>query len=326
MNLVKRIKMGAERFNFDFDTAGLSAYADMNSDELFRRAVTTGRTLSLIRIQDGVKGTEKIKLLNDSVTYQLADDCAMTADGNSTIFTDRDLTTLKIGFYKQFCQDDLAGFWTRLQLKAGAMAENETLIFEQELMDYILEIHAFELEKMVWQGDSSLVAGNLQFIDGLATRMSADASVINGNPLGAGAMTSSNAYTAFLSVARSIPSTIYDQADTKIFCGREYFNFLKDDLFAQNLYHVPVASQEDNTMVLPATGFTVEMVQGLSGYDAIFAGRSQDLIWGTDLATDSGSVELWYDKDSDTIKIRSKFYGGTQYPFSDQLVKWIPVP
>ncbi len=324
MNLVKRIKMGAERFNFDFDTSGLSAYADENSDELFRRAVTAGRTLSLIRIQDGVKGSAKIKLLNDSVTYQLADDCSMTADGNSTIFTDRTLTTVKMGFYKTFCQDDLSGFWTRLALRAGAMAENEELIFEQEIMDYILEIHSFELEKMIWQGDSALVGGNLQFIDGLATRMDADAGVPDANATAIAAVTSSNAYAVFLSVARAIPSTIYDKADTKIFCGREYFNFLKDDLFSQNLYHVPVASQEDNQMILPATGFTVEMVQGLSGQDGIYAGRSQDMIFGTDLASDAGSVEMWYDKDDDVIKIRSKFYGGTQYPFSDQLVKWNP--
>ena len=319
MNLVKKIKLGAERFNFDFDVTGLGQYTDQNSDELFRRAVTTGRTLSLIRIQEGVKGREAMKLLDDSITLQLANDCGMTADGDSTTLTDRVITSIKFGFYKEFCQDDLSGFWTRLQLVAGASAENETLIFEEELMDYILELYAFELEQQLWTGDTT---GTGMF-DGFATLLDADAVVIQANA-GALSLTSSNAYAQFLAVARAIPSTVYDKPDTTIFCGREYFNHLKDDLFAQNLYHAPVSNAEDNEMILPATGIMVKQVSGLNGTTGIYAGRAQDFIFGTDLASDSGSAEMWYSKDDDTIKVRAKMYGGVNYPFSNQMVKWTP--
>jgi hypothetical protein len=207
--LVKRIKMGAERFNFDFDTSGLSAYADENSDVLHRRSVLTGTTISMVRVQEDVKGTAKIKLLNDSITYQAADDCSMTADGNSTVFTDKNIVTVKQGFLKQFCQDDLSGFWTRLALRGGAMAENETLIFEEELMDYILELHSAALEGLVWTGDTS----GSDLIDGWATQMVADAVIPNSNSAGVTAMSSSNAYAQFLATARLMPTAVRKKED-----------------------------------------------------------------------------------------------------------------
>jgi len=320
MSLLKKIAMRAERMNFDFDTSGLGAYVDDNSDELFRRAVTVGRTLGLIRIQEDVKGSARIKLLNDSITYQAADDCSMTADGNSTVLTNKTITTVKQGFYKTFCQDDLSGFWTRLALKGGAAAENEELIFEQELMEYILELHASKLDAEIWQGDDS----GADLFDGFATMLDADAAVIQANPGTVTAMTASNAYAQFLAVARALPEEIMEKEDVRIFCNMSYFNMLKDDLFSQNLFHAAVANEQDNTMILPATGIRIEQVSGLSGSTGMYAGRSQDFIFGTALESDTGSVEMWYDKDDDLIKIRAKFYAGVSYPFSNQIVKWNP--
>jgi hypothetical protein len=319
--LVKKIKMmGAERFNFDFDTTGLTAYTDENSDQLFRRGVLTGTTISMVTVQEDVKGAEAIKLLNDSITYQAANDCSMTADGDSTVFTDRTITSVKQGFYKTFCQDDLSGFWTRLALKGGAMAENETLIFEEELMNYVLELHSAALESLLWTGDTS----GADLIDGWAVQMDADAVIPNGNSAGVTAMSASNAYAAFLATARALPVAVRKAEDKVIFCGIEYFDFLKDDLFSQNLFHVMVENTEDDTLILPATGVRVQRVPGLDGHNGLYAGRRSDFIYGTALESDAGSVEMWYDKDDDLIKIRNKFYAGVSYPFSNQIVKWTP--
>lgn len=320
MGLIQELKKAGKRFNFDFDTSGLTAYTDQNSDTLFRRMVTEGRTLSLIRIQEGVKGTAALKLLNDSITYQAANDCSMTADGNSTVFTDRDIVTVKHGFLKTFCQDDLSGFWTVLATRAGAMEENEELIFEDVLMEYILELHMDALESLIWTGDSS----GADLIDGFATTMDADAVIPNANSTGITALSASNAYDEFVRVARLLPAAVRRRGQAKIFCGQEYFDFLRDDLFSQNLYHVSVANEEVQSLVLPATGITVEQVPGLDGHNGIYAGRSQDFIFGTALESDAGSVEMWYDKTDDLIYVRNKFYAGVQYPFSNQIVKWTP--
>ena len=107
MSLKKYIKS-----TFDFDVSGLGAYVDEQSEEILVKQVTAGRTLEKITIQEGIKGSEEIKLMDDSVVYQ-AGDCTMTASGD-TVFTDRAIAVETLGFMKKFCQKDLAGFWTQL--------------------------------------------------------------------------------------------------------------------------------------------------------------------------------------------------------------------
>ena len=127
--------------NFDYDVTGLSPYVDDQREDLIHRSVTKAQTLGYIAIQQGIKGTEDLKLLNDSIVYQ-SGDCSMSPSGD-TVFTDRQISVETIGYLKKFCQKDLAGFWTQLALRPGAMAEDKTLPFEQILINYLLELHAF---------------------------------------------------------------------------------------------------------------------------------------------------------------------------------------
>ena len=96
---------------FDYDVAGLAAYVDEQREDLITRSVTEARTLEYIAIQEGIKGSEEIKLLDDSIIYQ-SGDCTMTPEGD-TIFTDRAISVETLGYMKRFCQKDLAGFWTQ---------------------------------------------------------------------------------------------------------------------------------------------------------------------------------------------------------------------
>ena len=56
--------------NFDYDVSGLNAYVDDQREDLIHRSVTEAQTLSYIAIQQGIKGTEDLKLLNDSIIYK----------------------------------------------------------------------------------------------------------------------------------------------------------------------------------------------------------------------------------------------------------------
>jgi hypothetical protein len=150
--------------NFDYNVAGLQPYVDEQREDLIHRSVTEAQTLQYIAIQQGIKGSEELKLLNDSIVYQTGD-CSMSPSGD-TVFTDRAIAVETIGYLKRFCQKDLAGFWTQLALRPGAMAEDKTLPFEQILINYLLELHAFELEKLIWQGNKASGSGNLAFMNG----------------------------------------------------------------------------------------------------------------------------------------------------------------
>ena len=68
MSLKKFIKQ-----KFDYDVSGLAAYVDEQREDLITRSVTEARTLRYITIQEGIKGSEEIKLLDDTLTYQAGD-------------------------------------------------------------------------------------------------------------------------------------------------------------------------------------------------------------------------------------------------------------
>jgi hypothetical protein len=191
---------------FDFDVSGLGAYVDEQSEEILVKQVTAGRTLEKITIQEGIKGSEEIKLMDDSVIYQ-AGDCTMTASGD-TVFTDRAIAVETLGFMKKFCQKDLAGFWTQLNLRAGAMAEDEELPFEAQIVDYLLALHSNELDKLIWRGNKATGTGNLAFMDGFASFLTVAGGCVDLNTSATTAITNTNAYDVFTSLVSQVVKTL----------------------------------------------------------------------------------------------------------------------
>jgi len=304
--------------NFDYDVSGLSPYVDDQREDLIHRSVTEAQTLQYIAIQQGIKGTEDLKLLNDSIVYQTGD-CSMSPSGD-TIFTDREISVETIGYLKKFCQKDLAGFWTQLALRPGAMAEDKTLPFEQILINYLLELHAFELEKLIWQGNKVSGAGNLAFMNGFNQFLTVVNGCVNLNLSGATTINATNAYDIFYEAFTNTPSNIAEGQDFICFTGRENFNFLLKNLVDDNLFHYnPAQIGTMNEILLPGTNMRVVKVNGLNGTTKIYTGRASHFYFGTDLSSDFESYDLWYSFDDDVIYLRSKFRAGVQVPFLNQV-------
>jgi len=304
--------------NFDYDVSGLNAYVDDQREDLIHRSVTEAQTLSYIAIQQGIKGTEDLKLLNDSIVYQTGD-CSMSPSGD-TIFTDRQISVETIGYLKRFCQKDLAGFWTQLALRPGAMAEDKTLPFEQVLINYLLELHAFELEKLIWQGNKLTGSGNLAFMNGFNQFLTVANGCVDLNQSGQTQIDATNAFDIFYEAFTETPANIAEGQDFICFTGRENFNYLLKNLVDLNLYHF--APNQIGTMseiLLPGTNMRVVKVNGLNGTTKIYTGRASHFYFGTDLSSDFESYDLWYSFDDDVIYLRSKFRAGVQVPFLNQV-------
>jgi len=304
--------------NFDYDVNGLSPYIDQQREELIHRSVTEAQTLQYIAIQQGIKGTEDLKLLNDSIVYQTGD-CSMSPAGD-TIFTDRAISVETIGYLKRFCQKDLAGFWTQLALRPGAMAEDKTLPFEQTLIDYLLKLHSFELEKLIWRGNKVSGTGNLAFMNGFNQFLTVANGCIDLNTSGAVSIDATNAFDIFYEAFTNTPSNIAEGEDFICFTGRENFNFLLKNLVDLNLYHFNVNEIGTlNEILLPGTNMRVVRVNGLNGTTKIYTGRASHFFFGTDLTSDFESYDMWYSFDDDVIYLRSKFRAGVQVPFLNQV-------
>jgi len=317
MSLKKYVKS-----NFDYDVEALAPYIDDTSGDLIVRSVTEAKTLQYIAIQQGIKGTEDLKLLDDSIVYQ-SGDCSMTPDGD-TIFTDRQISVSTIGYMKRFCQKDLAGFWTQLGLRPGAMDEDKTLPFEQQLIDYLLKLHAVELDSLIWKGNIATGTGNLAFMNGFIQFLTTANGCVELNTSATGAITAGNAYEAFYEAFVNTPSAVAESSDFVAFTSRENFNFLIKNLVDLNLYAFNV--NDISTMdeiLLPGSNMRVIKLNGLNGTGKIYTGRASHFIFGTDLSSDFESYDLWYSFDDDVIYLRSKFRAGVQVPFLDQVGVWI---
>lgn len=304
--------------NFDYNVAGLQPYVDEQREDLIHRSVTEAQTLSYIAIQQGIKGSEELKLLNDSIVYQTGD-CSMSPSGD-TIFTDRAIAVETIGYLKRFCQKDLAGFWTQLALRPGAMAEDKTLPFEQILINYLLELHAFELEKLIWQGNKASGVGNLAFMNGFNQFLTVANGCVDLNTSGQTSIDATNAFDIFYEAFTNTPSNIAEGQDFICFTGRENFNFLLKNLVDLNLYNYnPTQIATLSELLLPGTNMRVVKVNGLNGTTKIYTGRASHFFFGTDLSSDFESYDLWYSFDDDVIYLRSKFRAGVQVPFLNQV-------
>ena len=306
---------------FDYNVAGLTAYVDEQRDDILVKQVTRGKTLDYIMIQEGVKGSQEIKLLDDTLTYQ-AGTCTMTASGD-TVFTDRAISVEDLGYMKKFCQKDLAGFWTQLELTAGAMAEDKDLPFEEAIVNYILELHSNELDKLIWRGNKSTGTGNLAFMNGFRQFLTTGNGCVDLNASAVASITSSNAYDVFYECFEQSPEAVAESADFVCFTGRENFNKLIKNLVDLNFFHYsPDQIATMDSVVVPGTDMVVRKVVGLNTLDNIYTGRASHFVFGTDLSGDLDNFELWYSQDDDVIYMRSKFRAGVQVPFLDQIGVW----
>ena len=306
---------------FDFDVSGLGAYVDEQSEEILVKQVTAGRTLEKITIQEGIKGSEEIKLMDDSVVYQ-AGDCTMVASGD-TVFTDRAIAVETLGFMKKFCQKDLAGFWTQLNLRAGAMAEDEELPFEAQIVDYLLALHSNELDKLIWRGNKATGTGNLAFMNGFRSFLTTGNGCVDLNTSATASITNTNAYDVFYEVFENSPEAVAESDDFACFTGRENFNKLIKNLVDLNFFHYsPNEIAEMNEVTVPGTDMVVTKVVGLNTLDNIYTGRASHFIFGCDLTSDFDTFNLWFSKDDDVIYLRSKFRAGVQVPFLDRIGVW----
>jgi hypothetical protein len=326
MSLRKQIKS-----QFDYDVSGLTNYVEEKEDQVLVLAVTGAPTLDAIRVETGIKGTQRVHTLDADVNYQDASSCGLENNGDVTL-GEFDLTTHAIGYKMKFCNKDLIGKYPQTWLTAGAQAEDENLPIEERIINRIVTKNNFELEKLIWRGDSALSSGNLQFFNGFKTLFDASSIVTELNGFGGSNIvaniTSANAYDVFYSVAERMDAVnegIADSGEMIIFTDRTKFSMLTKNLVGLNLFHFdPDSKRSRYEIEMPGTDIKVRVATGLSGAGngGIYVGKSSELTFGTDLESDSDSFRIWYSEDDDVIYVQNKFRAGVNVPFFDQIGKF----
>jgi hypothetical protein len=143
-----------------FVVSGLADYVQNNREIILKDIVLGADSIQRMTIQPGVKKSADLNFLLVEPALQSGADCGWNASGNAT-FSKRTITTAAIKVNMAFCKKTLLGKWTEYVVRFGA--NNEEFPFEQYIIDGVREGIKKQMEKLVWQGDTS----NSDLFDGL---------------------------------------------------------------------------------------------------------------------------------------------------------------
>lgn len=296
-----------------YDISNLAAYVKTNADVILKDVVlgsVEGDSVANMRKQLGVKTKEKLNYLNVTPALQNGKDCGFNASG-STVFSDRDITVKTIKAQDEYCDRDLLGKFAESLVNIAA--GKETLPFEAQIVDEVVKGIRKQVEKIVWQGDTTLgIDGLIKIADtgGADATSTVNVSIAKGTDI----------YEAVKAVYLAIPEELLDKA----FIGLSPANFraFTQAMVEKNYFHYSGPQDANvNEFIFPGSNVKVKSIQGLSGVnDKIYASVWDNLVYGTDLLNDEEVVNAWYDPNTELFRYTIRFNAGVSTLFPDEVV------
>jgi hypothetical protein len=311
--------------------SSIAAYIEENNFPLLTKALAGGRTAEMMTKQVGVKGTTALNLMDVDVNMAAAGTtCSFAASGDVT-FSQRDIEAKHVKINMEICPKKLEGYFLRTQLAPGAI--QDSMPFEEQFANYLVEKIQDEIEKIIWQGNATTGSGNLAMFDGLLIPAATLATDCNTTAYDSSVLTAldvGDMVEAIQRVYALTPSAAAAQSDFKIFCGLDKFRLLASALLSGNGLTSgggQLASYQSDfdpfRMVYPGTNIEVVGVNGLTGLNGVYGASLSNLVLGLDLDTDTSEtgLEVWYSKDNRSIRVACEFIMGTQIAYPDQMGK-----
>lgn len=310
-----------------FNVSALAGYVDQLKSGLIRDAVVKAKTFDYISVQEGVKGTEALTLMNSTVTVQSGFCTAINPSGGP-VLSQRNIAVCDLHIDESICLADFEKTWMGKLFRNGANQENLPAdINAAYAADKVAKAQA-AIEKIFWQGDTG-GSGNLATCNGMIKLLNGASGVIKyGASSGTKvALTSSNAILTVESMIAAMPEEILDEPNLVMFMSNANFLTVQRALIAANNYHyTALDAANDRTMVYPGTNVKLVAVGGLTGNFQIALSYGENFYLGTDLQHDAEDLQVWYEIKDDLVYSRLKWRMGAQVAFPQYVVLYTGVP
>jgi hypothetical protein len=299
---------------FDYDVAGLPSWTDNTMPNVITDLIANSEFFGDLTIEEGVKGTKEIALLNSDVALQEKTGCTPSPDG-SVIFTKANLTTKLLYMGIEFCNEDLNTKMTQVLNTIGVKRQNGQLPadLDQILQAYLAKLLMRKAQRVTVLGDTTSLDAELALIDGLVKRIDNDGDVeVFSSP--EIAIDNTNGYDLAVGVYKAINSELMDNGMTvNIYTGRVEALAILEQWNNENPYsQVPVPTATGSfTFQLPLYGITVKSLPELSGLNKMYAIPTALTFIGTDLESDM-TFDIKYDDYDDKLKAEASFRLGNQ--------------
>lgn len=303
-----------------FNVSGISVYTDQTSQELIKKAIGSGRTLTKVSIVPGVKYKEALTILENTVTINGAT-CGFSPTG-SVAFNQRIIAVTALELKDTVCPKILETMWMGQLMSPGAAKDIE---LGQIFADSYVEKIKVANEMNMWQGNAS--ASAYTNFDGWVKLMEPTAA---GRVTATGALATGHDQTNIIgtvaSMSAAIPEDIQDREDLTLFMSYANYDSYTSALIDKNLYNYNIENAMNHETKIPGKNVLVSATKGLSGTGRMILTYNKNLVVGTDMLNEDEKFDIWYSKDNDEVRVNIQWKLGVQVYFPSYVVcNWAAV-
>lgn len=307
------MKNSLKKQDFSYVVNTITGFSDELGGELIAKALVGATTPQHVNVRLGIKGTQELNLLNSDPSFQ-AGSCGWNPEG-TTEFTQRSITTCSEKLNEALCPKDLYDTYQSMLLKPGHTEEE--VPFEDMISDLKVKQIQQRIEQKLWGAE---VADGDCF-DGFKLL------ILSGEP-GIGLSVDGTAFSATadygdagnpISEVDKLMNALDDDASSRndliVFMSFSNFRLYVQALTKANFFQNYIGSSNLNanmSAIHPNTDVKVIPTIGLQGSSKVVIGPSQFMVVGFDLMSDHESLNMWYSKDNDEIRIRANYSYGSQ--------------
>ena len=295
----------------NYIVTSLPDYVKENTDILVDAIQFGSPTIRRITPQTGIKTTGMVNVLAVNVPFQNGVGCCKEPSGSAEISA-RAIVTGMIAKIIDICPDSLLGKWPEYLVRVPADDRKE-LPFEEYLIAALIAETEEQLEKAIWQGDTTSLDANLAQFDGFLKILAGEADVV-----AASVTSGASCFATLATVIAAIPAKVLGMRP-KIFVAPEFFTQFSLELVEKNLYHfAPDGDLE--SIIFPGTRIEVLNTPGLEGTDTIVASPLDNMFYGTDVEDAHRRFRIVYDEKCESFRVMFRWNSGVQVAFPDRVV------
>lgn len=290
--------------------------------------VASAPTLSDLVPQTGAKANTivEMNILTTNVTYSNAD-CVASETGNNTVLAPRPTSIKRITDREEICLDVLDAKLPMLQ-KPGAY--NTELTFASQYMDLKIAENAKQLEKLAWQGDTTIVGAtnNLNKAKGWLKTADGETGALGYyDTVTSTDLTPANIIGTIQTLINNRTEEMYEMDNVKIWMSLPDAATLQQALlkeygtFATGVFVNTGDQNQTGTMRFLFPGTNVEIIgtHGLNGNRSVFMTNHNNLRYLTDLESDKEEARMFFDQYHKKLVTEIIFAIGFNYEFPENV-------
>lgn len=228
--------------------------------------------------QFGVKGTAAIKKISSTPTFVDGSSCGRTG-GTTIALSNKNIKVVKIADEANLCPATLWNTFYADSISKGSSPTEDLLPeFADTLMTERADKIAIEVEKLLWQGNTTITgSSNLKYLDGITLQATSSVSVGG-----------STVVEKLQALYMSSSVDVRQAEDYHLFVGNDVYDEYAIALAGKNIYK-PV---EDSTLF--GTTAKIFVTPGLNGTRKAYSMKLSNLQFGMDGEDDNDTADLRY--------------------------------